>query len=169
MAALDPQHLRRIRTSLRPPCWQQVTRCSAQYGAGGTSALRRCLGRAPRRLQGGGMSFGVSSIYRSGGGNRMPHKYPQGAIHGSTVITPKQPKAGRDQASSGTTSCLDQALPTPDTVRPGLPPVVEGALLRRAGLMWSWARPLRRLRSERISGTPSATPLTTQPRSSSPS
>ena len=38
------------------------------------------------------MSFGVSSIYRSGGGNRMPRKYRQGAIHGPTVIIPKQPK-----------------------------------------------------------------------------
>jgi hypothetical protein len=39
------------------------------------------------------MSYGVSSIYRQrSSGNRMPHKYRQGAIHGPTVITPKQPK-----------------------------------------------------------------------------
>ena len=39
------------------------------------------------------MSYGVSSIYRQrSGSNRMEHKYRKGAIHGPTVITPKQSK-----------------------------------------------------------------------------
>jgi hypothetical protein len=40
------------------------------------------------------MSYGVSSIYRQRSGcNRVKHKCRKGAIHGPTVITPKQPPA----------------------------------------------------------------------------
>ena len=47
------------------------------------------------------MSYGVSSIYRQlSGSNRVEHKYRKSAIHGPTVITPKQPKPVPTSASN---------------------------------------------------------------------